>query len=796
MNEEVKCSHCHLEFSEDVMIKDEELYFCCKGCQGVYNLIHDRDLESYYSKVGKTELAPPKETLLNSETFDGEAFQKQYIKNNRDGLSEISLIIEGIHCSACVWLNEQILYETDGIIEANINFSTNRAKIVFDKNIIKLSKIVDTIRAIGYDAVPFEITETKKRLDKERKDYYIRLSVGIFSVMNIMWISIALYAGYFTGIEQNIKTVLNIAEWILSTPVLFFSGWIFFKGAYFGLKNRVVNMDILVASGSLLIYLYSIYITIFELGDAYFDSVAMIITFILVGKFLELLSKRNISESLDLIGKYQPIEVEKVDGTKVSVENLQIGDKIVVKTGERVGVDGKIIKGSGTIDESTITGESLPVLKNIENRVLSGTLLIDGYLEIEVLKDYKNSHIAKLVGMLEEAMNSKPNIENLANKLSGQFSITILTLSLLTFLGWAIFGDDLSFAFITAVSVLIIACPCALALATPIATLVGLNLGTKKGILFKEAKFLETMAKADILAIDKTGTITNGKPKVTDFQKFQDFSEDRLFSLLKLSNHPISKGVLEYLGEKNQVELSEVKTIPARGVIAKYQNIKILGGNAELLLENGVSNIPKIETTSSTFYYSENGIIKALFLLEDTLRNDAKIGIEKIQKLGIEITILSGDTKKSVSKIADEVQIENWKSDLKPQDKLNWIKENQKKGKVVVMVGDGVNDILALASADIGIAMGSGTDIAMEVGDIVLQRDSINSLFDSFQISKRTFKLIKQNLSLSLIYNSITIPIAIAGFVIPLIASISMSFSSILVVLNSMRIQKNKKLTK
>ena len=796
MNEEVKCSHCHLEFSEDVMIKDEELYFCCKGCQGVYNLIHDRDLESYYSKVGKTELAPPKETLLNSETFDGEAFQKQYIKNNRDGLSEISLIIEGIHCSACVWLNEQILYETDGIIEANINFSTNRAKIVFDKNIIKLSKIVDTIRAIGYDAVPFEITETKKRLDKERKDYYIRLSVGIFSVMNIMWISIALYAGYFTGIEQNIKTVLNIAEWILSTPVLFFSGWIFFKGAYFGLKNRVVNMDILVASGGLLIYLYSIYITIFELGDAYFDSVAMIITFILVGKFLELLSKRNISESLDLIGKYQPIEVEKVDGTKVSVENLQIGDKIVVKTGERVGVDGKIIKGSGTIDESTITGESLPVLKNIENRVLSGTLLIDGYLEIEVLKDYKNSHIAKLVGMLEEAMNSKPNIENLANKLSGQFSITILTLSLLTFLGWAIFGDDLSFAFITAVSVLIIACPCALALATPIATLVGLNLGTKKGILFKEAKFLETMAKADILAIDKTGTITNGKPKVTDFQKFQDFSEDRLFSLLKLSNHPISKGVLEYLGEKNQVELSEVKTIPARGVVAKYQNIQILGGNAELLLENGVSNIPKIETSSSTFYYSENGIIKALFLLEDTLRNDAKIGIEKIQKLGIEITILSGDTKKSVSKIADEVQIENWKSDLKPQDKLNWIKENQKKGKVVVMVGDGVNDILALASADIGIAMGSGTDIAMEVGDIVLQRDSINSLFDSFQISKRTFKLIKQNLSLSLIYNSITIPIAIAGFVIPLIASISMSFSSILVVLNSMRIQKNKKLTK
>jgi len=788
---EVKCSHCHLEFSEDVMIKDEELYFCCKGCQGVYHLIHERDLDSYYSKIGNKELAPPKDSILNSETFDGEAFQKQYVTQNRNGLSEISLIIEGIHCSACVWLNEQILYETDGIIEANINFSTNRAKITFDSKIIKLSKIVDTIRAIGYDAVPFEVTEKKKRLDKERKDYYIRLSVGIFSVMNIMWISIALYAGYFTGIEQNMKTVLNVAEWILSTPVLFFSGWIFFKGAYFGLKNRIVNMDILVASGSLLIYLYSIYITVFELGDAYFDSVAMIITFILIGKFLELLSKRNISESLDLIGKYQPIEVEKIDGKKVSVEDLKIGDRIVVKTGERVGVDGKVFNGSGTIDESTITGESIPTLKKVGSQVLSGTLLIDGYLEIEVLKDFKNSHIAKLVGMLEDAMNRKPDIENLANKLSGQFSIIILSLSLLTFLGWALFGDDLSFAFITAVSVLIIACPCALALATPIATLVGLNLGTKKGILFKEARFLETMAKADILAIDKTGTITNGKPKVINFQKFQDFSEEFLFSLLKISNHPISKGVLEYLGEKSQVELSEIQTIPARGIIAKYQDMKILGGNAELLSENGVLNIPKIETTSSTFYYSENGIIKALFLLEDTLRNDAKVGIAKIQKLGIQITILSGDTKQSVSKIADEVKIESWKSDLKPQDKLAWIKAEQQKGKVVVMVGDGVNDILALASADIGIAMGSGTDIAMEVGDIVLQKDSINSLFDSFQISKRTFKLIKQNLSISLVYNTITIPIAIAGFIIPLIASISMSFSSILVVVNSMRMQKH-----
>jgi len=785
---EVPCTHCHLEFPEDIQIKDGENYFCCKGCQGVYHLIHDKELDSYYSKVGNRELAPPQKSLLTSETFDGEIFQKQYIKTGLKGFSEISLIIEGIHCSACIWLNEQILYETDGIIQANINFSTNRAKIVFDQNQIKLSTIIETIRSIGYDAVPFEITEKKERLDRERKDYYIRLSVGIFSVMNIMWISIALYAGYFSGIEQNVKTILNIAEWILSTPVLFYSGSIFFKGAYFGIKNRVVNMDILVASGGLLIYLYSIYITIFELGDAYFDSVAMIITFILIGKFLELLSKRGISESLDLIGKYQPREVEKVGGQKVAVENLKIGDLILVRSGERVGVDGKIIKGSGTVDESTITGENLPILKYENDKVLSGTLLIDGYLEIKVLKDFKNSHIARLVSLLEDAMNKKPDIENMANRLSGVFSTVILTLSILTFLVWSFFGDEISFAFITAVSVLIIACPCALALATPIATLVGLNIGTKKGILFKEAKFLETMAKADILAIDKTGTITEGKPKVISFQKFANFSENRLFTLLKTSKHPISKGVLEYLGEKSLLEISDFKTIPAQGLIANIEEVKVLGGNQKLLLENGVSVIEKDRV--SQFYYVENGVVKALFELEDTLRKDAKDGIQKIKDLGINITILSGDSKKSVLQISDEVGIKSWKSDMKPQDKLIWIKEKQKAGKVVVMVGDGVNDILALASADIGIAMGSGTDIAMEVGDVVLQKDSIISLFESFKISKRTFSLIKQNLGISLIYNSLTIPIAMAGYVIPLIASISMSFSSILVVLNSIRVKR------
>jgi Cu+-exporting ATPase len=781
MKEIVSCSHCHLEFPDDVMIKDGDLNFCCKGCQGVYHLIHDKELDSYYSKVGDTPLAPPKDNLVDSSIFDSENFQNEYVTQKR-GFSEISLHIEGIHCSACVWLNEQILYETDGIVEANINFSTNRAKIVFDSSEISLSEIVEIIRSIGYDATPYRVSERGDKLDRERKDYYIRLAVGIFGVMNIMWISIALYSGYFTGIEQNIKTILNVAEWILSTPVLFYSGWIFFRGAYFGLRNGIVNMDILVASGAFLTYIYSIYITVFELGEAYFDSVAMIITFILIGKFLELLSKRSISESLDLIGKYQPSEVELVSGNRVSVESVRVGERVVIRSGERVGVDGKIVSGTGTVDEATITGESTPVLKVRADEVLSGTLLIDGYLEIEVTKSSKESYISKLVTLLEDSLNRKPDIENLANRISGLFSVVILSLSLGTFLVWNYF-EDFQTSFIVAVSVLIIACPCALALATPIATLIGLKNGTKDGILFKEARFLEQIAKANILAVDKTGTITEGKPKVVSSEQFSFYSKNGLYSLLSSSKHPIANGILETLGTKTKVKLEDIKTYPSKGLEAKMGERRILGGSGEFLIEMGFE-LPR-ESQKSHFFYAEDSKIVALFELEDEIREGAVESLKNISKMGVEIVMLSGDNSYQVSSVAEKVGIEKYRAGLRPEEKLEWISQKQSEGKVVVMAGDGVNDILALSSADVGIAMGNGTDIAMEVGDIVLQQDSMKSLEKSFLIGRDTYKLIKQNLGISLIYNSITVPVAMAGFVIPLVASISMSFSSLIVVLNS-----------
>ncbi len=789
---ESSCSHCHLTFPDEVMIHENDLRFCCNGCQSVYHLIHDRELDSYYSKIGEKKLAPPKQNLIDSSSFDSSAFYSQYVKkiDDNNNLYEIYLHIEGIHCSACVWLNEQILYETDGIIEAKINFSNHRAYIKFDKNQINLSKIVETIRSIGYDAKPFENSERGNNLDRERRDYYIRLAVGIFGVMNIMWISIALYRGYFTGIDQNVKTILNVAEWILSTPVLFYSGWIFFRGAYFGLKNKIINMDLLVASGSLLTYIFSIYITLTERGEAYFDSVAMIITFILIGKFLELLSKRSISQNLDLISKYQPSEIELIDGKKIDVQSVKIGDIVIVRTGERIGVDGEIVSGSGSIDESSLSGESLPVFREIKNHVLSGTLLIDGYLEIKVSREYRDSYISRIVAMLESAMNSKPNIENLANRISGWFSAGILILAFSTFIGWAIFTADFHVSFVVAVSVLIIACPCALALSTPIGTLVGLNMATREGILFKEGKHLETVAEINSIAFDKTGTLTIGKPTVSQIKIFKSFDEiekKRLISLLNKSHHVIAESTIKYLNIENNnlFELENFQSFPARGVSGFINNIKISAGNYKFMQEQNI-NLP-FESQTSHLYYSENNEIIALFEFRDEIRTEAKAVISKIKNMGIKIAILSGDEKNSVDRIADEVGISERFSGMTPEDKLKWIENEEKAGYRVMMVGDGVNDILALKRAEIGVAIGSGTDVAMSVSDIVLKQENLNSLSRALEIGRETLKLIRQNLGISLIYNSITIPLAMSGFIIPLFASISMSLSSLLVVLNSMR---------
>ncbi len=794
MSNKIPCTHCHLEFSEDVMIKEGEHYFCCNGCQGVYHLLSDEGLDSFYKKAGDVKLTPPTSQYEDSSNFNAPAFYDRFVKINSDGFNEVSLIIEGIHCSACVWLNEKALHKMDGVIEASINFTNNKATIVWADNILKLSQIIDMIRAIGYNAYPYDASLQEVHANRERKDYYLRMAVAIFASMNIMWIAVAQYAGYFSGITQEMKTILNIAEGILATPVLFYSGWIFFRGAYYGIRNRVVNMDILVATGALLTYMFSIYITVIEDGEAYFDSVSMIITFVLIGKFLEVLSKKNAADTLDVIGKHIPSEVNIVqEGNVISckLSDVAIGDVIVVSSGEKVLLDGEILNGSGSFDESSLTGESEPMYKEEGDSVISGTTSIDADIHFRATKDFEHSTLSNLVQLLESAINKKPKIEQIANKLSEYFSTIILLLSFITFLVWWFWPHSFETAFMVGISVIVIACPCALALATPVATLVGLSLGAKKGILFKEAAQLETMAKVDTLVLDKTGTVTVGKPEVVKEHVFGEFDIELLYSLVKSSKHPVSYGIYEYISSKveslNVIAFDEFKQVPAQGISAKINSFELFGGNYKLMSDNGI----EIEYSSDNtlFYFAINKTVVAVYELNDKIKDGAKELISTLKARAIETIMLTGDNELAASRVAKDIGLERVYSEQTPEEKAAFISKLHEENKTVVMVGDGVNDILALARADIGIVMGSGSDIAVDVSDVVLLNDSLKSLDDSLKISRTTYGLIKQNLGISLVYNAITIPLAMAGYVIPLVAAISMSVSSLLVVGNSMRIR-------
>jgi len=795
--EKIACDHCHLEFDKDVMICEniaqEEKYFCCKGCQGVYHLLKSEGLDNFYDKVGTTKLQPAISDQADLTKFDSDGFIKKYVKEV-DGLCEVSLIIEGIHCSACVWLNEKVLYKSDGIIEANINYTNHKAKIVWDPKILTLAEIIGKIRSIGYNAYAYDASVQEERINRIRKDYYARLLVGVFATMNIMWIAIAQYIGYFSGMRAEYKNILNIAEFILATPTLFYTGWIFFKGAYYGLKNRFVNMDYLVATGASLAYIYSIYAMITS-KEVYFDSVTMIVTFIFIGKYLEVLSKKKAVDTLDSMTGTLPTEVIVVENAQKSlksVEEIKEGDIIEVKPGDKIVIDGVLLQGEGSFDESSLSGESVPIFKKKGDEIISGTISLDSVVRYKATRSFENSMLSTIVTLLEESVTKKPKIEKLANEISGYFSVTILFIALATFVGWYFFAGSFEKALIVSISVIVIACPCALSLATPVATLVGLGEGASRGILFKEAGFLETMAKSDLLLLDKTGTITEGKPEVIEFVNIKDYDINLLYSLVVSSKHPVSKAVAKYLSENfddlEEYELKEIKNLEARGLSAKFNGKEIFGGSGSLMRERGIDIDVKEEY--SLFLFALEGELLCRIYLKDRPKEGAKEAIKQIQDMGVEVVMLTGDNKRVANNIAKEVGIKKVHFSLLPKEKASIVDNYHEQKRIVIMAGDGINDALALSRSDIAIAMGSGADISVEVSDVVLLNDKITSVKDAIKLSKATYRNIKQNLLLSLSYNLLTIPLAVAGYVIPLVAALSMSLSSLLVVANSVRIKR------
>ncbi|MBE3022519.1 heavy metal translocating P-type ATPase [Campylobacter sp. 7477a] len=779
-----KCSHCRLSFDDDCAIVNQNgEKFCCTGCANVYEILHNGGFDEFYSRLGTNTLSP--QNTQNSTTQSIQSLYDEYVKDE-NGFKKISLVIEGIHCSACIWLNEKVFFSTKGVVEASINSTNNKAVVIWDEEQVGLAEILNAISAVGYRAYAYDAGQEELRMSAKRRDFYIKLLVGVFCVMNIMWIAIAQYAGYFTGIDKNVRDILNFAEFILATPVLFYTGSAFFSGAKIALKTRTPNMDLLVVTGATLAYSYSVYSMFSRVGEVYFDSVAMIITFVFIGKFLEILSKKRANDTLDGLNLLSLSEVSVAkDGavTSKNIKDVKVGETIVLKAGDKALIDGVVTSGEASFDLSSLSGESLPVFLGVNDELKSGSICLDGVVYYRANASFENSLLNKIISMLENATIKKPRIEQLANEISSKFSLVILSIALLTF-GYYFYAAWFEKAIVIAISVIVIACPCALALATPVATLSALGTGLRRGVLFKEAKFIESLAKCDTVVFDKTGTLTKANLTVSEFAKFKDIDDGLILSIALASKHPVSVAVATYLKEAKSVNITNVKEIAAKGVMAEFEGRNLLGGSARFMRENSLT----LQDDNAGYFVAYDGELVAKFVLKDELKSGVKECVQSLKKLGISAYVLSGDNEKNVKKVVDELKLK-YKANALPDEKAKFVAKLVEDGKRVVFVGDGINDSLAMSKAQVGVCMGSGADISLERSDVALLNDDITAFGDSMVLAKRTFRTIKQNLAFSLCYNALTVPLAVMGYVIPLFAALSMSLSSIVVILNSLRIK-------
>ena len=730
--------------------------------------------------------------------------------------------ILGISCASCVSNIEKTLNGINGMKSSVVNFASEKANIEYDETVVSLEYIAKIIKETGYEAVineKLKIEENSVEIAKKRELKNITHKF-IFSAI----ISVLVFLGSMKWSFVPVVLTNYIILFILTTPVLFWSGAQFFKGAWGAAKHKTTDMNTLVAVGTLAAWLFSSVATFlpefFEKGglkaDIYFDTVAVIITLILLGRFLEARAKAGTSEALKrLIGLQAKTAIIKVDGKEkeVSIQDVIIGDIIIVKPGQKTPVDGEIVKGHSWIDESMVTGESIPAEKKVGDTVIGATVNKSGAFEFRATKVGADTMLSQIVKMIEEAQSSKAPIQRMADFVASIFVPIVMGIAILTFFIWYLVGPEpsLNFALISFVSVLIIACPCALGLATPTAIMVGTGKGAEHGILIKNAESLETAHKIDTVIFDKTGTLTVGKPKVTDFIVDQNENKNEVLkcigSLEKSSEHPLAGAIVEY-SKKREIPLEELHDFTSeegKGVIAKINGKKVIVGRQKFLFKNGITknskfdnDIKKLQEEGKTVVFAGiEGREVAIIAIADTVKDDAKEVLNTLRKLNIKTIMLTGDNKSTAQAIANELGIDDFVAEVYPQDKANKVKELQEQGRMVAMVGDGINDAPALTQANIGIAMGTGTDIAIESAGITLLGGDIQKIPEALNLSRITMRVIKQNLFWAFIYNTLGIPIATGilypffGILLsPVIASAAMAMSSISVVSNSLRLKR------
>ncbi len=788
----MKCSHCQLEFKESELFKEvinhKELYFCCTGCARVYALLLDLNLESFYDKLNDSVLAPvtPQDSMSALEL-------EQALEENNKGNFILNLLLEKTHCNACLWLNQKVLERLKGVKKVSVNFTTHHLQIVFDKS-LNPKEIVQKIESLGYGAKIYNAKNYALKAQKEQRSYLLTLSVGFFATMNLMFIAIAKYASYGSagyggasygaGMDKLMQRNLDLVSLFLSLLVLVVVGRFFIKGAFYGLKNGVLGMDLSVSFGALSAFVYSVYAMLVS-QETYFEASSTILTLVFGSKFLELKARLFANEKCLALESHEIHSVIVVeDGKQIEKhpKDVAIGSVVLVPSGAKIALDG-VLLNNASVDASLISGEFKPLELGVNDQILGGYVNVGVPFSYQVSANFQNSRLSSLLETLKKSFLEKPLIESSANKIADIFSKAVLFLAFISFLLWQFgLGGNFEKALMVCISVLVISCPCAFALATPIALVIGVFKNPL--IVFKEALFLETLAKVEKIFIDKTGTLTQKEVLLKEKIIYEEFDERLLKSLLKTREHLAHSAILKSL-DSDEVGLEKIEFF-AHGLKANYHNETLLVGSLKFLNAMGV-NIKAKESANIMVGFAKNKTLCALFILEERLKNNAKEVVQFLQNKGLELEILSGDNESSVKECAKKLGISNYHANLTPEDKAQII--SSYKG-VCAMIGDGNNDALALKQASVSLGFEKSA-LSKSACDILLLEEDLSLLKKAFDNAQKVYQVVLQNIVLSLIYNAILIPVAMLGYINPLIASLSMSASSLLVVLNSLRLKRS-----
>ncbi len=804
------CYHCGLPIPADlrlpVDIEGMPREMCCVGCQAVAQAIVENGLTEYYRHRDALPESPREAIPLALQElglFDHPEVQKNFVRPVGEHEREAALILEGITCAACVWLNEAHIARQPGVTAVDINYATRRARVRWDENVTKLSAILESIQAIGYRAHPYDVTRSEQLAQKERRTAQWRLFVAGFGMMQVMMYAVPVYVALDGEMTMDVEQLLRWASLILTLPVMFYSSAPFFNNAWRDLKFRRVGMDVPVALGVGSAFLASVWATLTASGEVYFDSVTMFVFFLLTGRYLEMMARQKSARGVETLAKALPAFAERLpqwpatEGERVAVADLAIGDIVRVKPGETFPGDGEVIEGESNSDESLLTGESRPIAKRCGDPVTGGSQNVGSPLVIRLARVGEATRLASIRRLMEQAAAEKPGIVQMADRIAMRFVWVLLGLALATGIYW--WNVDPTQVLWICVAVLVVSCPCALSLATPAALTVATGALAREGVLVTRGHAIETLARANHWIFDKTGTLTVGRPSVVAARFTARSDEAKSFALVRAleqaSEHPLGRALFEKVGAGETAAVTRLKAITGQGIEAWQGGTALRIGVPAFVAQLHGEALPAemsewLAAGDTVVVLGDNAGWLAWFRIADALRPGVKGALEGLRRQGVKLTILSGDAPQTVEAVAKELGIEDYRGGMAPEDKHIYLREAQARGETVAMVGDGVNDAPVLAQAHVSVAMGGGTDLARGQADVVLLADDPARLVAGVALARRTLRIMRQNLLWAFIYNVTAIPLAMVGWVTPWMAGIGMSASSLFVVLNALRLQR------